>query len=162
MVAAAGEAGLGEGSFAATLALIAANGAEPPVAPAVGGIFPRPLRDYIGGDLDAVQWKRVGGGVSQAVLKTRDAATVRLLRIPGGGAVPDHGHRGMELTLVLIGAFSDVSDRFAAGDVEIADEDMVHKPVAEAGVDCICLAATDAPLRFSGLVPRLVQSIFRM
>jgi putative transcriptional regulator len=110
----------------------------------------------------AVQWKRVGGGVSQAVLKTRDAATVRLLRIPGGVAVPDHGHGGMELTLVLQGAFSDATDRFGAGDVEIADEAMVHKPVAEAGVDCICLAATDAPLRFSGILPRMVQSIFRM
>jgi putative transcriptional regulator len=153
---------LADGCLAATLALIAASGAEPAQAPVQGGLFPQPLRDYVGGDLDAVQWKRVGGGVSQAVLKTRDSATVRLLRIPGGVAVPDHGHRGMELTLVLQGAFSDATDRFGAGDVEIADEAMVHKPVAEAGLDCICLAATDAPLRFSGLLPRLVQSIFRM
>ena len=162
IVSATPAASLDAGCLAATLALIAASGTEPPPAPAFGGVFPKPLRDYVGGDLDAVKWKRVGGGVSQAVLKTRDAATVRLLRIPGGVAVPDHGHGGMELTLVLQGAFSDATDRFGAGDVEIADEAMVHKPVAEAGADCICLAATDAPLRFSGIVPRLVQSIFRM
>ncbi len=162
IVAAADSVSLNEDCLAATLALIAASGKAPAPAPAMGGIFPRPLRDYVGGDLDAVQWKRVGGGVSQAVLKTHDAASVRLLRIPGGVAVPDHGHRGMELTLVLQGAFSDATDRFGAGDVEIADEDMVHKPVAEPGLDCICLAATDAPLRFSGLLPRLAQSIFRM
>lgn len=162
IVAAANEVPVGDACLAATLALIAASGAEPARAPAAGGIFPQPLRDYVGGDLDAVKWRRVGGGVSQAKLKTYDGATVRLLRIPGGVAVPDHGHRGMELTLVLQGAFSDATDRFGAGDVEIADEAMVHKPVAEAGVDCICLAATDAPLRFSGLVPRLVQSIFRI
>lgn len=162
VVSALGKQDLAEGSFAATLALIAQQRAEPPKGAAVGGIFPAPLRDYVGGDLDAVKWRRVGGGVSQALLKTRDAATVRLLRIPGGVAVPDHGHRGLELTLVLQGAFSDATDRFARGDVEIADEDLVHKPVAEAGLDCICLAATDAPLRFSHLVPRLVQSIFRI
>ena len=39
---------------------------------------------------------------------------------------------------------------------------MVRQPVAEPGPDCICLAATDAPLRFSGIVPRLAQSIFRI
>ena len=162
IVAASDAVQLTDGCLAATLALIAASTPDAPKAAAMGGIFAQPLRDYVGGDLDAVKWKRVGGGVSQAVLKTNDAATVRLLRIPGGVAVPDHGHRGLELTLVLQGAFSDATDRFAAGDVEIADEAMVHKPVAEAGMDCICLAATDAPLRFSGILPRLAQSLFRM
>jgi putative transcriptional regulator len=28
-----------------------------------------------------------------------------------------------------------------------------------AGEDCICLAATDAPLRFRGLIPRLAQPL---
>lgn len=162
IVEASDEAALDDGCLAATLALIAASKAEPARVRTTGGIFPLPLRDYVGGDLDAVKWRRIGGGVSQLVLKTADNAKLRLLRIPGGVAVPDHGHGGLELTLVLQGAFSDATDRFGAGDVEIADEAMVHKPVAEAGPDCICLAATDAPLRFSGIVPRLAQSIFRI
>ena len=45
---------------------------------------------------------------------------------------------------------------------EIADEADQHTPVAEAGCDCICLAATDAPLRFRGMMPRLLQPIFRI
>ena len=166
IIAAADEADLDPGCMAATLALIAASRPEPALPPVAGGIFPQPLRDYVGGDLSAVKWRRIGGGVSQAVLKTTetaaDKATVRLLRIPGGVTVPDHGHRGMELTLVLHGAFSDATDRFAVGDVEIADDAMVHKPVAEAGPDCICLAATDAPLWFRGLMPRLAQTILRI
>jgi putative transcriptional regulator len=125
-------------------------------------VFPAPLRDYVGGDLSAVKWRRIGGGVSQAVLKTSSEATVRLLKIPGGVAVPDHGHRGIELTLVLQGAFRDETDRFNAGDIEVANEEMVHRPVAEEGVDCICLAATDAPLRFSGLLPRMAQGFMRI
>lgn len=120
-------------------------------------LFPGPLQDYVSGDIDALKWRKVGGGVSQLVLKTSKDASVRLLRIPAGTAVPDHGHRGTELTLVLQGAFTDEEDRFGAGDVEVAGEDLHHTPVAEMGMDCICLAATDAPLRFSGIVPRIAQ-----
>jgi putative transcriptional regulator len=126
------------------------------------GVFPAPLADYVGGDLAAVRWRRVGGGVKQAILPTDKGATARLLFIPAGMAVPDHGHRGLELTLVLQGAFADESDRFDRGDVEIADEEMVHTPVALAGQDCICLAATDAPLRFRGWLPRLAQPLLRI
>jgi putative transcriptional regulator len=63
----------------------------------------------------------------------------------------------MEMTLVLKGAFRDEYARFGRGDVEIANEDLEHTPVAEAGEDCICLAATDAPLKFNALIPRIAQ-----
>jgi len=133
----------------------------PPKAPRKTSL-PSPVAAYVGGDLDAVKWRALGGGVRQAILPTGPKATVRLLHIPAGQAVPDHGHRGMELTLVLRGAFRDETDRFGPGDLEIAGEDLAHKPVAEAGEDCICLAATDAPLRFLGLMPRLLQPLFRI
>jgi putative transcriptional regulator len=126
------------------------------------GIFPAPLAEYVGGGLDAVRWRPVGRGVRQAILCSDDAASVRLLHIPAGQAMPDHGHKGMEMTLVLQGAFRDAHDRFGPGDVETADEDTDHTPVAETGVDCICLAATNAPLRFNSLLPRLVQPFFRI
>lgn len=149
-----------EDALAATLALID-NGqiSTKPAVPArtQNSVFPGPLQDYVNGDLDSLKWRKVGGGVSQLVLNTSEDASVRLLRIPAGTAVPDHGHRGTELTLVLQGAFTDEEDRFGAGDVEVANEDLHHTPVAEAGMDCICLAATDAPLRFNGLVPRIAQ-----
>lgn len=164
----AGQVAMDDNSFAATLALIAndnnattSNGSVDKPRSGPGDIFPTPLQSYLGGDLDRVKWRRIGGGVSQAVLKTSADATVRLLKIPGGVAVPDHGHRGTELTLVLQGAFKDETDSFGAGDVEVANEEMVHQPVAVEGQDCICLAATDAPLRFSRLLPRLAQGLMR-
>ena len=125
-------------------------------------VFPEPLAQYVGGDLDAVSWTPVGGGVRQAILPTDRSASARLLYIPAGAGVPDHGHRGTELTLVLQGAFSDSTDRFGPGDIEIATEADEHSPVAELGVDCICLAATDAPLRFNTLLPRLLQPLLRI
>jgi putative transcriptional regulator len=100
--------------------------------------------------------------VRQAILPTSKGAIARLLYIPAGQAVPDHGHRGTELTLVLQGAFRDETDRFGTGDVEISGQELEHTPVAEAGCDCICLAATDAPLRFNALIPRLLQPLFRI
>jgi len=150
---------MAENALAATMArIMRADPVDrtPPVRVA-NSVFPAPLRDYVNGDLGDVKWRKVGGGVSQMILKTSDDASVRLLRIPAGTAVPDHGHRGLELTLVLQGAFVDETDRFAAGDIEVANEDLNHTPVAEAGADCICLAATDAPLRFNGFMPRLAQ-----
>lgn len=132
-----------------------------PVAKRIG-VLPGPLVDYIGGGLSDVKWRNLGMGVRQAILPTAKGASARLLYIPAGQAVPDHGHRGLEMTLVLQGAFRDESDRFGPGDVEIADEAMEHTPVAEAGMDCICLAATDAPLRFNALIPRLAQPFLRI
>jgi putative transcriptional regulator len=151
-----------ESSFEATLARITGQpvGDQRPIR--AKGIFPSPLQDYVGGDLSAVKWKSVGMGVKQAILPVASGATVRLLHIPAGGAMPDHGHKGREMTLVLQGAFSDADGRYARGDVEIADDEVQHTPVAEAGQDCICLAATEAPLRFRSLLPRLVQPFFKI
>jgi len=126
------------------------------------GVLPTPLADYVGGDLDAVRWRPVGMGVRQAILPTSKDATARLLHIPAGAAMPGHGHGGLELTMVLQGAFLDEGRRYGVGDVEIADEATQHTPVAEAGGDCICLAAADAKLKFSGLLPRLAQPFFRI
>jgi putative transcriptional regulator len=136
-----------------------ANGRVPLAA---DGIFPAPLADFVGHGLDDVKWTSVGMGVKQAILRDDGGATVRLLRIPAGRAMPDHGHGGLELTLVLQGAFVDRNNRYGRGDLEVADQDTDHTPVAEAGEDCICLAAADAPLRFRGWLPRLVQPFFRI
>lgn len=157
-------ADLAPGSLEATMRLIAAQPAlrrnQSPAQPR--GLFPAPLRDYVGGDVAKVKWRGMGGGVRQAILPTSKQASARLLYIPAGVAVPDHGHRGTELTLVLQGAFRDETDRFGPGDIEIATEETHHTPVAEPGPDCICLAATDAPLRFNSLIPRLAQPFLRI
>lgn len=149
------------GSLAQTLAQLDDSlDAIPDAAPV--GDLPAPLASYVGGDLDAVKWRPVGMGVKQAILPTSKGATARLLRIPAGAAMPDHGHHGKELTLVLKGAFLDDDAYFARGDIEVADKDVQHIPVADIQEDCICLAVTDAPLRFNGLLPRIMQRFVRI
>lgn len=159
------EMALSDDCFEAVMARI--DGADAAVAPPVRrarrpGLFPMPLQDYVGGDVEAVRWRPIGMGVRQAILETDRDATVRLLHIPAGSAVPDHGHNGTEITLVLQGAFRDEDGRYGPGDVEVATEEMHHTPVAEPGMDCICLAATDGPLKFRSILPRLAQPLLRI
>ncbi len=157
-----GTQAMSDGCLAAVLARLDTPEKSLPHRRQSAGILPVPLADYVDGGLDQVKWRHLGMGVRQSILATAKGATARLLHIPAGQAVPDHGHRGMELTLVLQGAFRDDSARFGRGDVEIATAADQHTPVAELGQDCICLAVTDASLRFAGLVPRLLQPLFRI
>lgn len=145
-------------------ALAAIRGAarDVPAAPTPDAVLPAPILSYVGKGLSDVKWRPVGMGVKQAILPTSSGATARLLYIPAGVAMPDHSHNGMELTLVLKGAFEDEDGRFARGDIEIADDAVQHTPVADISEDCICLAVTDAPLRFKGLLPRLAQPFLKI
>lgn len=131
---------------------------EEPAMAARQGVFPGPVMEALNGN--PPKWKRIGGGVRQCIVDMGQDGSARLLHIPAGRPVPEHSHGGLELTLVLQGAFSDSTGHFGVGDVEVADDDLEHVPVADDEVDCICLAATDAPLRFSAFVPKLLQPFF--
>lgn len=137
---------------------------DAPVVPekthARSGIFPAPVMEALGGL--PPKWTSLGLGVRQMILSHDRSGSARLLYIPGGMGVPDHGHNGLELTLVLQGAFRDETGRYGVGDIEVATGDLEHEPVAEEGPACICLAATDAALRFRSFLPRLLQPIFRI
>lgn len=132
---------------------------ETPPAGRSGGL-PEPLRSYIGGDIDSLKWRPLGRGAYQIPIRTADRETkVRLLRIPAGKPVPEHSHGGRELTLVLSGRFVDGDDVFSRGDLEDADASLTHQPIATPEADCICLAVTDAPLKFRSWIVRAIQPI---
>lgn len=133
---------------------------QPAQQPQAAGIFPAPVMQALGGR--PPKWTMLGGGIRQQILISEPAGSLRLLYIPAGRAVPQHTHGGLELTLVLQGSFSDSEGAFVVGDVEDADDAIDHQPVAGAGEACICLAATDAPLQFNALLPRLLQPFFRI
>lgn len=155
-------------AFDRLMARIEADGPVPPAAPATAAmpgpaVLPEPLRSYVGGDIDAIRWKRLGVGAHHLPIRTSDRVTsVRLLKIPAGAPVPEHGHRGMEMTVVLAGTLCDGEEVFRRGEIEIADEHVEHQPLAGPGEDCICLAVTDAPLRFKSLIVRLAQPFLKI
>ena len=99
--------------------------------------------------------------VHQIQIETADRRSkARLLRFQSGLMVPSHGHNGRELTLVLTGSLCDRDTVLHRGDIAETDERTEHQPYAGPGEDCVCLAVTDAPLRFKGIFARLLQPLF--
>lgn len=129
-----------------------------------GGLFPQPLLDYVGGGLDRVAWQTLAPGIRKATL-VRDAggATARLLWVAPGGAILEHTHRGVEMTLVLQGSYTAAGIRYVRGDLEQADETVIdHHPVAGREAVCICLVVNEAPLKFRGILGRLLQPFWKV
>ena len=129
--------------------------------PAANTLIPEPLRSYVGGDIHDLNWVRMAPRVHQIQINTPNSRSrARLLRFQSGMSVPAHGHGGRELTLVLTGSLSDRDSILYRGDIAETDERTEHQPHAGPDEDCICLAVTDAPLRFKSMFARLLQPLF--
>ena len=134
---------------------------SPPATDSANPVIPDPLRSYLGGDLDSLHWRMVAPRVHQIQIETADhRSKARLLRFHSGSTVPTHGHNGRELTLVLSGSLCDRDTVLRRGDIAETDERTEHQPYAGPGEDCVCLAVTDAPLRFKSMFARLLQPMF--
>src|ERR1700733_6098919 len=123
-------------------------------------VVPAPLSAYLGGGLDSINWRALAPGLRQFEIVPHDlmgGANLRMLRIGPGKKLPRHSHTGTELTLVLSGAYSDELGRFGRGDVAETDDDIVHQPVAARDEDCVCLVATEGPLKFESFLARAFQ-----
>jgi putative transcriptional regulator len=147
---------------APTLALRRQQNAEAPKKP----ITPtaQAVRDIIEGGFDRVQWRRLGVGLWHARLPTSQGSKgeLRLIKVAPGRQLPEHGHGGSELTLILHGAYTDEIGTFAAGDVADLDESIEHRPIADRDTGCICLIAYEEKARFKGVMPRLMQPLTGM
>lgn len=152
-----GREGLSDGLLTRVLDRLDDPAPPDPVRFTRKGVYPGPIMAALKGS--APKWKSVGSGVKQCVIGGDRDGISRLLFIPPGQAVPDHGHNGLELTLVLQGGFSDETGHFDVGDVEVADAALDHVPTADPGPPCIVVAATDAPLKFNTFLPRLLQPL---
>jgi len=122
---------------------------------------PTPLQRLLGRSLDEINWRFVAPGVRKADLSSEVSgdASIFALKIAPGQAMPEHGHHGAEMTLVLRGAYSDEFGRFGAGDIADHDADVEHTPVVEAGEPCICIVASDARARFKNPLVRMLQPL---
>lgn len=122
---------------------------------------PSPVTGLIRGSLDDVAWRWLGPGVWDHVIPIQGAGKLRLLKVAPEHHIPEHGHGGSELTLVLRGSFRDQTGRYLRGDISDLDEDVEHHPLIDGDVDCISLVASEAPEQFHGLVARQWQRLRR-
>jgi putative transcriptional regulator len=129
-----------------------------PVSELAPGVpMPAILRGLTDG---AWRWAAPGiGRIRLPVPGTAPGERVYLLRVAPGSTLPEHGHRGLEITCVLSGRFRDATGSYGPGDVAEMDAGADHQPVAEAGEACICLIATQGRLRMRGLLARALQPL---
>ncbi len=121
-------------------------------------VLPAALRRWLGRDVDDLGWSFLGPGMRKVRLwRGGNDERLWMLRARPGSNIPTHGHRGIELVLVLKGSFSDPSGTFRVGDVQEADSADKHGLAIGTGDECICLALTQGPIRFDGWIARLMQ-----
>lgn len=133
---------------------------ELPTVNGSSGIAPQPLRDYLGCDIEKLNWRLMGPGMHNARLWTGpNDERLWLLRARGGVTVPEHGHNGDEWTLVLKGAYTAAEQHFSVGDLESADEEVIHQPAIDEDEECICLVMTTGLIRFKSPFARMVQPL---
>jgi len=126
------------------LQYIAAPARDPDSLPAV-------LERLMRGDFSDLTWTSIGKSLRISYLKTGDPNhELALYHIKAGGRVPEHGHRGKEMTLILEGGYSDAEGSYHKGDFIFRQPGDVHAPTALQSEDCICVAVLDAPLKFTG------------
>ncbi len=125
------------------------------------GDVPAPLAAVIGNSLDSIAWRRVGPGVWQHQIELAESnrGELRLIKVAAGQALPEHGHNGSEITLVLRGSYRDATGEYRAGDVADLCDENEHSPIADPVEGCICLIATDGRLKFKSRIARMVQPL---
>jgi putative transcriptional regulator len=127
------------------------------------GRMPGILQRLMKGDYKELDWKKVTKSLSISYLKTGDPNfEFALYHIKAGGRIPEHTHRGSEMTLVLEGGFSDADGSYHEGDFMFRIPGDVHAPTAVQSEDCICVAVLDAPLRFTGWKHRWMNPFLRL
>ena len=135
-----------------------APAADQPSPQAMDGL-PQALAGYAAEALARSGWRMLAPGIRQLELTTAGGAKARLLKLKPGTVLPEHGHRGTELTILLAGSYTDALGQFQRGDMAEHDESVVHRPVVDDGPECVALIVTEAPLKFSGWIARLAQPL---
>ena len=121
--------------------------------------LPKFVRGYRFGN-----WKWIAPSVHLRPIELPYPSDTRvfLLKSGPGTKMLDHTHTGIEMTCVLSGAFRQDGSRYGPGDFDLGDDTIDHRPIVEAGHDCICLVAMQGQLHLNGLIGRIVQPFVRL
>jgi putative transcriptional regulator len=106
-----------------------------------------------------IHWHKKAPGVStfDVPLSKGSKTKLKLMKLGHGRAMPEHGHGGEELTLILKGSYHDHMGRFSPGDVADLDQEVEHQPIVDSEEDCICVVAFETQARFKSFWARLAQ-----
>lgn len=94
--------------------------------------------ELLSGASDTVRWRR---GLSGAQYAKAGPKGGKLMRLLPGKSVPTHGHRSLEVTVVLEGQLSDGIRVYNPGEIVFGEPGVQHKPAAKGDVPCVCYVA---------------------
>ncbi|WP_042012364.1 ChrR family anti-sigma-E factor [Aeromonas fluvialis] len=103
------------------------------------------------------KWRHIGAIRQQSLPLDEMGARASLLHIEAGGRIPEHTHKGYELTLLLAGNIQDGDTCYQAGDFIWRDASHSHSPHTPDG--CLCYTVQDAPVQFTKGLSRLLNGI---
>ena len=127
------------------------------------GFLPTIVKQLTQTNRTSLRWKKISAALSTAHLKTADKhRELALYQLHAGGGVAEHDHRGEEITVVLCGSFSDENGLYLPGDFLVKQPGEAHSPKASKDGDCICLSALAAPVRFAGVLTRLLNPFIQL
>ncbi len=120
---------------------------------------PRPLGRLLPGPIESLEWRSMAPGVKQFTLseQPRKDGAFKLLRLEPGVTLSQHTHNERELTYVVRGSYRDEIGHFRAGDIADLDNHVEHCPVVNEDEVCIALIATDAPVKYTTMLGKIMQ-----
>lgn len=116
--------------------------------------LPRALQRYI---KKTDSWSRLVGKIWHAPVDIGLPGKADFIFMEQGGSVPEHTHKGSELTLVINGEFQDGLSCYDTGDVMLMDSRHQHTPVATSEGGCLVFSIVDQPLHFTSGLARLLN-----
>lgn len=117
--------------------------------------LPRALQRYA---KKTGNWSHLVGKLWQAQVDMgENIGKAHFIYMEKGGKVPEHTHRGTELTLVIDGAYGDGISEYDTGDFTLLDGNHKHTPFAEVDGGCLVFTIVDKPLHFTSGLARLLN-----
>lgn len=120
--------------------------------------LPRVVQKLAAGGVQSLKWGQFGKSLRIAPIRVdKSSRETALYDIKAGGRMPEHEHRGEEITVLLKGSFSDADGKYVKGDFVVRHAGERHQPTATLDTDCICLVSLEQPVKPSSLWYRLME-----
>jgi putative transcriptional regulator len=116
--------------------------------------LPRALRRHV---KNTGNWSRLVGKLWQAPVDLGDIGKANFMYMEKGGRVPEHTHKGTEMTLVVDGQYGDGIAEYDCGDFTLMNNSHKHLPHSQADDGCLVFTIVDQPLHFTAGIARLLN-----
>lgn len=121
-------------------------------------VSPRALKGILRAGFEQLNWVQLGAQLRIApLIVDADTRETAIYDIKAGGKLPEHEHRGEEITVLLKGSFSDAEGSYSLGDFIVRNKGEVHQPTVTLDMGCVCLVSLERPIKPRSWFYRLLE-----